>query len=1057
MSIVAPIILLPTAGADYTTDISIQTLSGTTVADTQRILVNGSLVGVTYTAGELAWSWTGTLSMGTNTIRVTAVQQSTGDVSLPTEIVITLVQADAFVTVTPPTGVQLKRYQDKVEVICVQNPETDVVGYNYYVSTQSGGLNNVYAKINTDYVTEPTFTDDVTLELSREVDQAGNIKVTTITEETTTFNYYSADFDETVFNRLVEAGELPDVSFTQDTRFFYVMTAVIYDTSSGQVTESTYSAELEGSPITIVTGIQDLPARVQNDIILTYSRELLAGDDNVDTKPGTVMRDIIDPISEEQARVYVVQDFLSRSLSVSGLLEFDDADGDGVSDPVSESMPKRALQIALHITNPADLQRIIDDQFDKMAANVNMIRQGATPATGTVVFYTETAPIRDMYVNAGSLVSTTGDLDTGLAAQSYTVLETKILEFANREYYYNSQEQRYELEATVQSVFPGSSANTDSNTVVSVGSGIDSDFLVENPNPISFGEDEESNHDLASRVQLGFFADTGTEGGYAKTALSVPRVRNVRVEKAGDELMQRDWDDVRMEHVGGKVDIYIQGSKPKTVTDQIAFSFESIQSTEGTQTGEQFTIISASSFQFKTQNSQVTAHTPIFEVSRVRNATRGADYDLTGYQIIGDGTIVDLNEARPSNASIGLSSTDIIRVDYKYRSSDTFTLSNQPVDEIVSVTGQLSGTLTSDNWELVKLQDPLEDGESTIAQDGVKIKFANNLPLTEFQTITNEAHVLIVDVPESLNYFGIDTNTIVVTNSAGTVTYTENIDYVVSAGTQTTATTIEMLETGSIQNGQQVAVGYTAIENFSVVYTTNDLLNDVQNEVDDVKHACADVIVKNAIENEVDFVITVVPKAGVTNTNLLESQIKTAVSNFITQLGIGRSLTQSEIDNVIKNVDDVDYVVIPFIRMVKADGSFIVRDDVGIVTFEEFNQGLVTSYITSASVLEFDTINQGGPTNLFRGIFENEMPLVLQTDPLDVSGAAGRGYIRNDGKIIVSTRDGALPDTKFYKVSYYVYGETGSKDINVNSVEHLKVGSFSINFDTPRNLSRQSL
>jgi hypothetical protein len=75
---------------------------------------------------------------------------------------------------------------------------------------------------------------------------------------------------------------------------------------------------------------------------------------------------------------------------------------------------------------------------------------------------------------------------------------------------------------------------------------------------------------------------------------------------------------------------------------------------------------------------------------------------------------------------------------------------------------------------------------------------------------------------------------------------------------------------------------------------------------------------------------------------------------------------------------------------------------------------------------------------------------VLQDDPLDVSGGAGRGYIQSDGTIVVSTKDGQLPDTKSYEVAYYVYGETGSEDINVASIEHLRVGTFTIVYDEPR-------
>ena len=1053
MAIPAPKILLPSNGLDYATDTPVQTLSGTTVTNTARIKVNGSLTGVSYTPGETNWAWTGTLIEGVNTYEITAVEKNTGDISSATTINITYTISSTFVTVTAPTGVSLKRYQDRIQINTAKSPEASVIGYNFYVSYQSGGVNNEYIKINSALVDTVSYYQDAVTQLSQTVETAGQLRITTTTDEVIRTYYYSADFTQKTYNAMIQQGLLPDVGFKQTINFYFVVTAVVYDSVLGQVIESTYSPELEGSPISIATGIVDLPSRTQNDIINTFSTELSASDPGIDMKPGTVIRDIMDPVSEEQARIYIVQDFLARSLSVSALQDFDDSNGDGISDPPDESPAKKSLQLALYLTSADQVQRLIDGQFDKLAANVNVKRMAATPATGTVVFYTKTEPIRDMQVIEGGQVASLGDVDKGIPAQAYQILETKTLTYEERDSFWNAQAQRYELEVDVQALNSGASGNTDSNTVTTINSGADAGFLVTNPSPLQFGTDLESNHDLAARIQLAMFADTGTEGGYAKITVSVPGVHGVRVEKAGDTYMFRDYDPVRQDHIGGKVDIYVQGSKTKQVEEKIAFSFSS---GTGDLTGKQFIIVSAVSFQFKTQNPLVTAHTPIFEVNRIYNATRGATYDLTGYQVIGDGDTIDLDETLLINATIGLSTSDVILVDYKYRSSDVFILENQPVLSIVSVEGQLSGPLTSDNWELVKLQDPLEEGGSTIAKDGIRIKFANNLPLTEFQTITDEPHVMVLGIDEPLDYVGVDPLSIVVTSEDKSVTYVKDADYTVASGSQTEPTNIKIIETGNLNSNDTVLVNYVAIENFTIKYTTNSLLADVQQQIDKMKHACADVIVKQAVENPIDYNIVVTPKPGVTNMDQLASKIMTAIANLVSQIGVGVGVTQSDIVNVVKDISDVDFVGIPFTRLVKADRSFIPRDDIGTPTFQVYNQGVATSYITTIPVLSYKTVDKGGPENMFRGIFENNIALMLQEDPLDVSAGPGRGYIQADGKIIVSTRDGALPDTKNYQVAYFVYGETGSKDIQVASLEYLKVGTPVVRFDTPRSISRQS-
>jgi hypothetical protein len=314
---------------------------------------------------------------------------------------------------------------------------------------------------------------------------------------------------------------------------------------------------------------------------------------------------------------------------------------------------------------------------------------------------------------------------------------------------------------------------------------------------------------------------------------------------------------------------------------------------------------------------------------------------------------------------------------------------------------------------------------------------------------------MILGASENLIYIGVDVASIIVTNTGKNIVYVKDEDYTVIVGTDTTPTSIQLIETGLINNGDTVLVSYTAIENFTVTYVTNSLLADVQAKVNDMKHACADVIIKDAQLNSVDFVFTVVPKQGVTNTELLTSQIETAIANYLDRAGVGVGIPQSDIIGIIENISDVDYVVIPFQRMTKSDGAFIVRDSLGSPSFQIYNKGLTTAYVTAKSVLTYKTIDKGGPTNLFRGVFEDKLPLVLQDDPTLVSGAAGRAYITAEGKIIVSTKDGTLPDTHNYQVAYFVYGEKGADDIEVASLEYLQVGSFNITYANPRLIGRQ--
>ena len=136
-----------------------------------------------------------------------------------------------------------------------------------------------------------------------------------------------------------------------------------------------------------------------------------------------------------------------------------------------------------------------------------------------------------MTVNQGALVNTLGDSDNGIPSQTYQCTATQTLSYSDRASYYNSTTQRYEMNVPIEALVAGSAGNTASNSIVGISSGVDSDFLVTNPNAVMFGQDNESNYDFAGRKMLAYFVDSGTSGGYAKTAINILGVADVNLEK----------------------------------------------------------------------------------------------------------------------------------------------------------------------------------------------------------------------------------------------------------------------------------------------------------------------------------------------------------------------------------------------------------------------------------------------------------------------------------------------------------------------------------------------
>ena len=156
------------------------------------------------------------------------------------------------------------------------------------------------------------------------------------------------------------------------------------------------------------------------------------------------------------------------------------------------------------------------------------------------------------------------------------------------------------------------------------------------------GSDAESNMALASRASNRISSvDTGTEQGYLYAAASLPGITQVKVIGSGDPLMMRDYDPNFDKHVGGKVDIWIQGETLTTTSDTFAFQFEYARDI-------QFELISniSESLEFRAIDENLTQASPMlamldYEVPKLgfQNASTGEYFDLTGVEITSHNTI----------------------------------------------------------------------------------------------------------------------------------------------------------------------------------------------------------------------------------------------------------------------------------------------------------------------------------------------------------------------------------------------------------------------------------
>lgn len=1028
---VTPRITFPTDKPGYSTNIKNQNISGTVDSSTVSILINNSSENVVFDSQNFTWSFNTDLNDGENIFSIVAVDNF-GGVSVAARLTITLTTEDFLdLKVSPPTGITLERSRDSITISVIQNKEPEVIGYNFYGSEEPGGGEVGFTLLNRTLVKDVSYFKENNVVLSQTTETNGNLKSTFTVEEVQIDNYFSY-----THNRISQPlGNKPITELNH-----YVVTAIGFDPINLQQVESPYSAELGAFPIILDTSIRDLPSRTTSDIQQSLIEQILTVNPDVDVKPGSLIRDIlINPPSDEFERIYVIVDFLHRSQSFLTLLAFDDVDQDGTSDPVLDSENKLRLKEALLISdeNADDVQVLIDDAFDKLAGNVNISRKPAQFSIGQALFYTRSNPTRDYTINAGGIIETiseNGDADSTVQFRVLNDVSLPLNDLAN---YFNPSTNRYEITVDIQAVDEGSVGNVDADKIRVVVSGIDTIFGVTNPNPTEFGQDIESNADLAERALLAFVGvDAGTEGGYLATTLGTPNVSRARIISAGEELMMRDIDPLRLVHTFGMVDIYVYGSKQTTVTENFGFNYYSSKD-------EQAIIQSTELFHFRVLNENVTVDKPIFDVIEVRNLTRASSYDVTNFRIINDGQVIDLDEDLEGNVAIGISPNDIISVTYRYRDSDPYVFLRQPVESIVSVEGEISGNLTSQNYTLVKNEDPLQFGNSTSARNSMILNFANNVPSGGTIEINDEPILLFAENENALSRYGIDVDSIVVSDNINETFYVRDIDYIVNPGKSNTFTTIKRTPDSSIPSGSTVFVDYVSGENITVNYNVNSLLNDVQSRINTMKHLTADVVVKGAIKTPIDIDMKVVIDEG-SDQNSIDRKIRTAVAALFSSKQIGESIYQSDIINVVEKIAGVSHVIVPFTKMVKSNNSYVIREP--YTGNFELNQSVNVDAYKSVGKLSWETLENGGDPTLFRGVFENDIPLVLVSSASEVAEEAGRAYIDSNGYLYVSPKLGPISGARI-SISYTVYNAVGSRDVSFSEIEYGSLGTLTITFD----------
>lgn len=286
------------------------------------------------------------------------------------------------------------------------------------------------------------------------------------------------------------------------------------------------------------------------DVVINLIEYLRLVQPDLDTKPGTVSRDLfIDAPSQQIASLY------TELRNISGLQSFFSATG---------------------------------TDLNKLALNYGVRRAQGTASTGVAVFTTNNLDL-DIFIPQGSVVTANNGVTfqttaaVTMSASNSNVFKANATRLRSDLDLIGNVDQ-FAVEINVQSLILGTSGNIGRFALSS--QNVPGISNITNLKSFSGGTDQESDTEFRSRI-LSVFAgsNTGTALGYETTVKSVNGVQDAIVIVPGDPLLIRDGTQTSTDDngnlivsdpgTGGKVDIYVLGSQLQSEIDSFIFNDKS--------------------------------------------------------------------------------------------------------------------------------------------------------------------------------------------------------------------------------------------------------------------------------------------------------------------------------------------------------------------------------------------------------------------------------------------------------------------------------------------------
>lgn len=236
------------------------------------------------------------------------------------------------------------------------------------------------------------------------------------------------------------------------------------------------------------------------------------------------------------------------------------------------------------VSNKQSFATAVGSDLDKLARNFGFSRRSGAPASGTVIFSIDSLDI-DREVPEGTVVSTRSGISFRTIGNYSMLASERNIYSANasrvrKQLDVAGAASGFAIEVPVEAINPGSSGNVGSYKIVT--QSLPFSFSVLNISATSGGSDIESDSVFRTRFLSTFSgASIGTAAGYANAILQDEQVLDLLVVEPGNSLMLRDGTEILegdfnsrkvvSSGTGGKVDIYVLGKSLREISESFIF------------------------------------------------------------------------------------------------------------------------------------------------------------------------------------------------------------------------------------------------------------------------------------------------------------------------------------------------------------------------------------------------------------------------------------------------------------------------------------------------------